>query len=75
MQGHKGCEDARVRRHTVYSLTLAQSPMASSSCWQASNLLNYLPGLASYILAETLQNRKCSLVINVSISVALIIDF
>ena len=37
---------------SVFSSTLAQSPMASRSYWQASDFLNYSPGLASDILAE-----------------------
>ena len=37
---------------TVFSLTLARSPMASRSYRRASDFLNYSPGLASDILAE-----------------------
>ena len=41
---------------TVFSLTLARSPMASRSYQRASDFLSYSPGLASDILAE--QNVK-----------------
>ena len=37
---------------SVFSLTLARSPMASRSYRRASDFLNYSPGLASDILAE-----------------------
>ena len=38
--------------NSVFSLTLARSPMASRSYRRASDFLNYSPGLASDILAE-----------------------
>ena len=47
---------------SVFSLTLARSPMASRSYWQVSDFLNYLPGLASDILVEW-QSRKILLLI------------
>ena len=47
----------------VFSLTLAGSPMASSSSRWPNNFLNYSPRLASYILVEKAktEERKCSL--------------
>ena len=41
-----------IQPKSVFSLTLARSPMASSSYRRASDFLSYSPGLASYILAE-----------------------
>ena len=38
--------------YTVFSLTLARSPMASRSYRRASDFLNYLPRLASDSLVE-----------------------
>ena len=43
---------------TVFSLTLARSPMASRSYQRASDFLNYLPGLASDILAAQKSEKK-----------------
>ena len=44
--------------HTVFSLTLARSPMASRSYRRVSDFLNYSPGLASDILAERKSEKK-----------------
>ena len=41
-----------IKMDSVFSLTLARSPMASRSYRQASDFLNYSPGLASDILVE-----------------------
>ena len=43
---------------TVFSLTLARSPMASGSYRRASDFLNYSPGLASDILAKRKSEKK-----------------
>ena len=43
---------------TVFSLTLARSPMASRPYRRASDFLNYSPGLASDILAERKSEKK-----------------
>ena len=43
---------------TVFSLTLARSPMASRSYRRASDFLNYSPGLASDILVEQKSEKK-----------------
>ena len=43
---------------SVFSLTLARSPMASRSYRRASDFLNYSPGLASDILAERKSEKK-----------------
>ena len=43
---------------TVFSLTLARSPMASRSYRRASDFLNYSPGLASDLLAEWKSGKK-----------------
>ena len=51
-------ESYSCRQTTVFSLTLARSPMASRSYRRASDFLNYSPGLASDILAERKREKK-----------------
>ena len=43
---------------SVFSLTLTWSPMASRSCQQVSDFLNYSPRLASDILVEWKSKKK-----------------
>ena len=45
-------------KFSVFSLTLARSPMASRSHRRASDFLNYSPGLASDILVERKSEKK-----------------
>ena len=52
------CHQQLTVKETVFSLTLARSPMASRSYRQASDFLNYSPGLASDILAERKSEKK-----------------
>ena len=47
-----------LKLYTVFSLTLARSPMVSGSYRRASDFLNYSPGLASDILAERKSKKK-----------------
>ena len=44
--------------YTVFSLTLARSPMASRSYRRVSDFLNYSPRSASDILAERKSEKK-----------------
>ena len=48
----------RVKMNAVFSLTLAWSPMVSSSYRQVSDFWNYWPGLASYILAVKWEKKE-----------------
>ena len=52
VQKYVGHKIVMIVPNSVFSLTLARSPMASRSYRRASDFLNYSPGLASDILAE-----------------------